>query len=101
MRSQKQGWIKDFRERGVGLIFKIFVYLFLALLNWFSERSQSTKKTLFRPNFLRCRQNLKQKQAKKGVSRHFLEKFDQKNRVFAEAGFSLKTWFQPEWIIWN
>ena len=41
---------------------------------------------MFRSNFLRRRRNFK-KQARKGIFRHFLENFDQKNFVFFGAGY--------------
>ena len=58
--------------KGMGSkIFEVFVDLFLKVdPNGFSELSQSTKKTLFWSNFVRRRRNF-EKQAKKGVFRHF------------------------------
>ena len=69
-------------------------FSFLGRPKWISELSQSTKKTLFRYNFLRRRPNF-EKQAKKGVFRHFLENFDQKIAFFgAPSPLKLLYWRQ-------
>ena len=46
---QDQGWLKDFLEGGADFqkFSKILSFFFLGRPNWFSELSQSTKKTLF------------------------------------------------------
>ena len=52
------------------------------------EFFQNSKKSVFWPTFLRCRQILKN--WPKGVFRHFLESFYQKNRVLSPRAPSLK-----------
>ena len=53
------------------------------------ELSQSTNKNLFWSNFL-CRSLNFEKQASKGVFRHFLENLDRKNFVFLARAPPLK-----------
>ena len=63
---------------------------FSGQLNWFSELSQITLKTLIWQNFLRRRQICEKKTGRKGVFMHFLENFDQKNCGFSARAPSLK-----------
>ena len=60
------------------------LFFFLGRPNRFFELSQSSKKTLFWPIFLRRRQFLK-KQVKKAVFGQFLENLDKKTRFFWRA----------------
>ena len=76
------GFSKNFR--------KFWRPFFLDRSDWFSELSQSSKKTLFWRNFLRRRQFFEKKQVKKAVFGHFLENFDKKNAFFWRA-LPLKT----------
>ena len=62
--------------------------LLLGRPNWFSELSQSSKKILFWPHFVRRRQ-IFEKKAKKSVFRHFW-KISTKSRVFFGARSPLK-----------
>ena len=90
-------WVIDKCESGADLgfsrggrrIFKKFskiltTFFFLGRSDWFSELSQSSKKTLFWPNFLRRRQFF-EKKVKKAVFGHF-ENLTKKIAFFLARG---------------